>query len=1021
MEARVLGDYRLEAPLGRGAMGVVWRAVHRRRGIRVAVKTLPPDRSTSTLDALQREVRAIGRLDHPHIVALYDQGTTEGVPWLAMELADSVLQAPNHFHGVRKALDEILAGLAAAHAAGLLHLDIKPSNVLVRDGSHLLADFGISHGLSTGEARGVWGSPAYMAPEAFDGRTERMSRATDLYSVGCLAWTLVTGTPPFAGSPRDLADAHRTVPIPHLSPRLPVPPGFEGWLGSLLRKRPTERFQSASDARRALAALPDVAIAASTDRPLPLGPTLTTCTDQHPMEVAALEPRVDPPRAPHCPEAWPTAPPVDGWARGCGLVGILAVPWLDRPDAQAHLWDALRALYRGRPSQLSLGGPHGAGRSRLLDRFLDEAHRHAGAETLRLDGPLGPCLRRTFGDDVETLALRFARRVEDVETLADRMREDPAAALEAIPALLRAPLVVGIDHALPHPRLEGLDALVVRVVDGAADLALRPLGDKDTRRLLAAWASLDPQAVADVCNATDGDLDASVALVADGIREGHFVQSERGWRPSDARKLRVPDHHLARWAPQVASLRAELLDEDLRPIAVLQHPGAQARTDRQQLTLRALETLGWLREGEWVSSMGRRALQNALGHLEAEHLAAADALEGWDRGEHLFAAGRVDEASHLLLAEAWRAAARGRMSRVQAVLGRLGPAMAHVPEDDPRWGHLHCGLARLGPTHQGYAASAGHAQRAIELARAHGHRGGWADVARSAIGHLLFHADIRLHPSGTGPLIDEFDRLGNDNAHGHDLAAWIHLREGDANSAMRDAYAAGAIGHRHGDAYRVMISRLLYWIAAHAAGHPEAEPHYAEHSQAFLKAGYLSAEMDAAVAWGDMLRRDGDLDEAADRYAHALRVAAEGEARADVGPFLGAALCERAIGRPERALDLLGAARAQLTDGGPSWVALVDLYEAWARSDAGRAVDHDAARRAAATLEQAGYLDRDVLSAFAGLAAAGVAADALEATHARGLATIEAFRRAEASRGPMPDYPDTDDGWALADQERAAT
>ncbi len=238
---------------------------------------------------------------------------------------------------------------------------------------------------------------------------------------------------------------------------------------------------------------------------------------------------------------------------------------------------------------------------------------------------------------------------------------------------------------------------------------------------------------------------------------------------------------------------------------------------------------------------------------------------------------------------------------------------------------------------------------------------------------------------------------------------------------MRDAHTAGAIGHRHGDLYRVMVSRLICWIAAHAAGHPEAEPRYALHSRAFLEAGYLSAEMDVAVARGDMLRWDGALEEAAARYAHALRVAAEGEARADGGPFLGAALCERAVGRPERALDLLDAARAQLTDGGPCGVALVDLYEAWAQSSAGRPVDHEAAKRGAATLEQAGYLDRDVLSAYAGLAAAGVATDVLQAPHARALATLDRFRRREAPRGPMPLFPDTDHGWAEVDQERGAT
>lgn len=1006
MSDRVVGDYQIEGPLGQGAMGQVWRAVHRRRGVRAAVKMLPRDRAPATIDALNREIQAIGRLDHPHIVALYDQGSDDGAPWLAMELADGTLQAPRTWSELRRVLDEVLAGLAAAHAAGLLHLDIKPSNVLVRDGVHLLADFGIAHGLSSDDDRGVWGSPAFMAPEAFDGRTERLTRTTDLYSTGCLGWTLATGAPPFAGSPSDLADAHRTVDLPPLAPRIPVPPGFDEWLATLLRKRPTERFQSASAARQALQALPDVDIVDQPGADFVLGPTLTTCTDRQPVRVAELEPLSDPPTAPRCPPAWPPSPPIDGWARGCGLVGVLAVPWLDRPAAQAMLWQDLRALYDGLPATRTIGGTHGSGRSRLLGRFLTEAHRFAGAEPLLVEGDLGEALRRTFGSDPETLALRFARRTLEVLELARLVHDDPAAALLVLPSLLRAPLVVGVDGPASVP--DGVHALVVRVVDGQGDVPLLPLGEKDTRRLLAAWASLDPQAVADVCDVTEGDLDASVALVAAGIRDGSFQQSERGWRPLAPEALQIPADRLARWAADVAALRARVDDDALGSVAVLRHPGEHAWSDGQRATMAVLAALGWLHDGEWTSSIGRRALLSALGDLTAHHVDAADHLERWDQAEQLFAAGRVDEAARLFVSEAWREAAKGRMSRVQAVLRRLEAHMAHVPTTDPFWGDLHTSLARLGPTHQGYALSESHAHRALALARAAGHQGRWRVVARHALGHLLFHADIRLHPAGAEALLGEYEALDPGNPHGYDLAAWVHLREGDAWRAMREAWMAGQSGFARQDAYRVMVSRLVYWIAAHQAGHPEAEARYARHSRAFLDAGYLSAEMDAAMAWGDMLRRDGRLEQAAERYAHALRVASEGEARADAGPFLGSALCERALGRPERALELLRAARLQLNDAGPSWEALIDLYEAHALLDLGGPMDVDRVVGAIRALDGSGYLDPDVLVTWAALRDGGIAPDVLGDALDRGRARIERFRAADAARGPMPQLSDDD-------------
>ena len=140
-------------------------------------------------------------LDHPNVIVVLDQGVREdGRAWLAMELADADLLrlAPRNWTEAREALIEILRGLAHIHARGLVHRDLKPVNVLSVAGTWKIADLGIAHAVH-GErtsARSA-GSPAYMAPEQLKGDLASQGPATDLYAVGCLAWELVHGTPPF--------------------------------------------------------------------------------------------------------------------------------------------------------------------------------------------------------------------------------------------------------------------------------------------------------------------------------------------------------------------------------------------------------------------------------------------------------------------------------------------------------------------------------------------------------------------------------------------------------------------------------------------------------------------------------------------------------------------------------------------------------------------------------------------------------------------------------------------------------
>ncbi|MFE6287541.1 serine/threonine-protein kinase [Streptomyces sp. NPDC057877] len=209
----IAGRYRLEAPLGRGGMGVVWRARDQLLGRRVAVKELFLDPSLTAEEARRqrestlREARAVARLRHPNIIVVHDVVEHDERPYLVMEfvdgdsLADRI--AGNGPLDVREAARigiGLLGALRTAHAAGVLHRDIKPANVLVESGTDrvVLTDFGVAQipGATTLTESGTFvGSPEYTAPERMSGGGT--SPAADLWSLGALLCAALSGRSPF--------------------------------------------------------------------------------------------------------------------------------------------------------------------------------------------------------------------------------------------------------------------------------------------------------------------------------------------------------------------------------------------------------------------------------------------------------------------------------------------------------------------------------------------------------------------------------------------------------------------------------------------------------------------------------------------------------------------------------------------------------------------------------------------------------------------------------------------------------
>ncbi|UFQ14535.1 MULTISPECIES: serine/threonine-protein kinase [Streptomyces] len=238
--ATVAGRYRLLGLLGRGGMGVVHEAEDTRLGRRVAVKVLTAVEGLAedgeARDRFLREARALARIEHPAVVTLYDAGLVEGTPYLVMQVLDGLSLAelvqrigPLPAPVVAQVALDVVRGLAAAHESGVLHRDVKPSNIGINHGGHVvLHDFGLARLAGeraitrTGE---LVGTPQFMAPEAIRGAAP--SPAADLYGLGACMYLMLTGELPLGDATVDygaIVDRALGDGVPRLAGRLQGPP-----------------------------------------------------------------------------------------------------------------------------------------------------------------------------------------------------------------------------------------------------------------------------------------------------------------------------------------------------------------------------------------------------------------------------------------------------------------------------------------------------------------------------------------------------------------------------------------------------------------------------------------------------------------------------------------------------------------------------------------------------------------------------------------------------------------------------
>ncbi|CDO90007.1 protein kinase [Mycobacterium triplex] len=334
----MFGPYHLKRLLGRGGMGEVYEAEHTVKEWTVAVKVMTAEFSRDPVfrERMRREARTAGRLQEPHVVPIHDYGEIDGQMFMEMHLIEGIdlddmlkrfgpLTAPRAV----AVITQIASALDAAHAAGVMHRDIKPPNILItRDDFAYLVDFGIASATTDekltqlGTAVGTW---KYMAPERFS--NGEVTYRADIYALACVLYECLTGTPPYrAGTAGELVRAHTSDAIPAASAvRSGIPKAFDAVIARGMAKKPEDRYASAGDlalaAHEALSN-PDQDHA---DDILRRSQEATQAAET--PAPAAPQPPLNPPPAPYPPpSSGPVPPTARPWAPESGPVPTPSQP-----------------------------------------------------------------------------------------------------------------------------------------------------------------------------------------------------------------------------------------------------------------------------------------------------------------------------------------------------------------------------------------------------------------------------------------------------------------------------------------------------------------------------------------------------------------------------------------------------------------------------------------------------------------------------------------------------------------------
>lgn len=821
-----LGPFDLHGELDRGAMGQVWHGTHRASRLPVAVKCILVERARERKfrAAFISEVRQLARLDHPSVVSVYDFGEisgeaaeassgqlTAGSPYLAMEYVSGGSLAryagrPLPWRDLRRVLQALLDSLAHAHARGVLHRDIKPANLLVATSADprpglKLSDFGLAHALQEDEGQLTRaGTPQYMSPEQVAGDLQRQGPWSDLYAVGCVAWELAAGMPPFSGPVLDVLAMHCSAPVPALPSHAEAPPGLIEWIRVLMEKDPKARFRCAADAAFALRSWTDDDDLDLRDSWLDFEPRAGLATlpalagstlDELPSRTRASA------RAP-MPSDWRRVEAPDARLIGAGLAlfALRAAPCVGRTDERDRIWAALaRVRETGSGAVLALVGEPGVGKTHLATWISERAVEVGAASAVRathaavpaaddgIPGLFTRALRLSWlsGD----LASRVARALDedgedDVEEhalVARIVSGAPGVGIDARAAALRRflarrarmrPVVAAIDDAQWGPDtlaviervgLEGLPVLFLVCSRAALPLttvAVEPLDERGQAELVDRILPLEPKLAAEIRRESRGIPMYVPRVVSHWVRRGVLESGPTGFGLRSGERPMFPDDLFAVWRgpaervvrhhPADALFAAAALGQRVdaaeweAACAALGVAASPGMIDAMVVAgLAERRRSGWAFTHEFARGTSERLAQEAGRWADVNAACATVVPSGARRGRHLLLAGRAGEAVDPLLdgAEVAHAAGRHREAGDLLDLADLAVAGSGLPQGAHERGR--CVLVRLRAlVAAGDATEADRlATRLITAARRHG----WTDVLAGA---LRYRGDLVL-------------------------------------------------------------------------------------------------------------------------------------------------------------------------------------------------------------------------------------------------------------------------------------